>query len=46
MDREIFLACDLGASSEVLLRGTTQSVLKTIGDNDKREFVLVIAPRK
>ena len=44
LNREIFLGCDLGGSREILLRGTVSAVLKGIGADDKREFVLIIAP--
>jgi 16S rRNA (cytidine1402-2'-O)-methyltransferase len=46
LDREIFLGCDLGGKDEALFRGSVQSVLKSVGEQDKREFVLVIATRK
>ncbi|HXH30192.1 MAG TPA: SAM-dependent methyltransferase [Bacteriovoracaceae bacterium] len=42
--REIFLAIDLGGQQELLLRGQVSSVLKALADQDKREFVLVVAP--
>lgn len=46
LTREIFLGCDLGGKEELLLRGNAGSLLKGIGEQDKREFVMVIAPRK
>lgn len=42
--REIFLGCDLGGKDELLLRGNAQMIIKAIGDQMKREFVMVIAP--
>ena len=45
LNREVFLACDLGGSDELLLRGNTGMILKSLGDKEKREFVLVIAPK-
>jgi 16S rRNA (cytidine1402-2'-O)-methyltransferase len=45
-DREVFLGCDLGGKDEFLIRGDVASVLKGIGEQEKREFVMVIAPRK
>nr|MBA2404292.1 hypothetical protein [Bdellovibrionales bacterium] len=45
-DREIFLGCDLGAADELLIRGSVTSVQKGIGLKEKREFVLVVGPRK
>lgn len=44
-EKEIFLGCDLGGAKEFLIRGTTASIIKAIGENDKREFVMVIAPQ-
>jgi len=44
-EREIFLGCDLGGKDEFLIRGAAQAVLKGIGEHEKREFVMVIAPR-
>ena len=44
MTREVFLGCDLGGSNELLIRGPLSHVLKKVGENDKREFVLIIAP--
>ena len=46
IDREIFLGCDLGGKDEFLIRGDVAAVLKGIGEKEKREFVMVIAPRK
>lgn len=43
--RELFLGCDLGGQNEFLIRGTPQSIIKAIGEQDKREFVMVIAPK-
>ena len=43
--REIFLACDLGAENEELLRGSSNNLIKELGTNTKREFVLIIGPR-
>lgn len=45
LTRDLFLACDLGGADELLLRGNTGQILKSLGDKDKREFVLVIAPK-
>ncbi len=45
MDRDIFLGCDLGGSEERLLRGSATTLLKHLEGQDKREFVLVIAPK-
>jgi 16S rRNA (cytidine1402-2'-O)-methyltransferase len=45
IDREIFLACDLGAVNELLIRGSTSTILKKLDGQEKREFVLVIAPK-
>lgn len=45
--RELFLGCDLGSQKdEFLIRGDAQSIIKAIGEKDKREFIVVIAPRK
>lgn len=41
--REIFLAMDLNAKEEALLRGTPKQISKKI-ENFKREFVLVLSP--
>lgn len=46
LSREIFLGCDLGGKNELLLRGNAASLLKSIGENDKREFVMVVAAKK
>jgi len=45
-DRDIFLGCDLGGHEEFLIRGNVPAVLKGIGEKEKREFVMVISPRK
>lgn len=45
-EREIFLACDLGSSSEKLFRGSPSSIKKELGEDTKREFVLLIGPAK
>lgn len=45
-DRDIFLGCDLGGNEEFLIRGNVGAVLKGIGDKEKREFVMVIGPKK
>ncbi len=42
--REIFLGMDLGSVEERLLRGQVGSLLKEIGDSDRREFVLIVSP--
>lgn len=42
--REIFLGMDLGSSSEKLLRGGPSELLKVLAPNEKREFVMVLAP--
>ncbi len=44
LSREIFLGMDLGGPSELLLRGPVSHILKGLGDQEKREFVLIIAP--
>lgn len=44
-EREIFLGCDLGGKEELLIRGNVTAVLKGIGDQEKREFVMVISPK-
>jgi 16S rRNA (cytidine1402-2'-O)-methyltransferase len=41
--REIFLALDLNAESEELLRGSASHLLKSIS-NYKREFILILQP--
>jgi 16S rRNA (cytidine1402-2'-O)-methyltransferase len=41
--REVFLAMDLGSSSEKLLRGDVTSVLKEVSPGEKREFVMVVS---
>lgn len=45
-DREIFLGCDLGGAKELLVRGNPQALIKAIGENEKREFILVINCKK
>ena len=42
--REVFLGMDLGGKEERLLRGTVSYLLKQLGESEKREFVLVLAP--
>lgn len=44
--REVFLAMDLGASQEQLLRGESNFLLKALTESDKREFVMVLSPLK
>jgi 16S rRNA (cytidine1402-2'-O)-methyltransferase len=46
LKREIFLACDLGAGDELLLRGTASEVLKRLAPQQKKEFVLLISALK
>lgn len=46
LDREIFLGCDLGGKEETLFRGTAGSLLKGLGEVEKREFVMVISNKK
>jgi 16S rRNA (cytidine1402-2'-O)-methyltransferase len=43
--RKIFLAMDLGAPSEKLLRGEAPKIYQTLKEGEKREFVLVVAPQ-
>jgi 16S rRNA (cytidine1402-2'-O)-methyltransferase len=43
--RDIFLAMDLGSSTEKLLRGPANYLKNQIPEGEKREFVLVIAPQ-
>lgn len=45
-NREVFLGLDLGGEKEVLLRGSASSVGQKLNIDDKKEFVLVIAPHK
>jgi 16S rRNA (cytidine1402-2'-O)-methyltransferase len=45
IDREIFLGCDLGGVNEMLVRGSACLLLKKLEGQEKREFVLVIAPK-
>lgn len=40
--RQVFLGCDLGGENETLLRGKPQELIKALGENVKREFVMVI----
>ncbi len=42
--REVFLAVDLGSTSEVLLRGQASRLNQDPISSEKREFVIVIAP--
>lgn len=42
--RELFLGLDLGSPQELLLRGTAEHLARKLGESDKREFVLVLAP--
>lgn len=42
--REIFIGLDLGSSSEKLLRGNADHLVKLISEGEKREFVLIIGP--
>jgi 16S rRNA (cytidine1402-2'-O)-methyltransferase len=42
--RHIFLACDLGGQSELLLRGPVEHVRQKFSDQIKKEFVLLLAP--
>lgn len=44
-EREIFLGCDLGGKQELLIRGNVAAVLKGLGDQEKREFVMVVSPK-
>jgi 16S rRNA (cytidine1402-2'-O)-methyltransferase len=43
--REAFLAMDLGAPSEKLLRGSVQGLKGALFEGEKREFVLIIGPQ-
>jgi 16S rRNA C1402 (ribose-2'-O) methylase RsmI len=43
--RKIFLAMDLGAPSEKLLRGEASKIDQSLKEGEKREFVLVVAPQ-
>jgi 16S rRNA (cytidine1402-2'-O)-methyltransferase len=45
-EREIFLACDLGAANELLLRGKVSGVAKHIALQDRKEFVLILGPKR
>ncbi len=40
--RELFLAIDLGASDELLIRGPVSSLIKNLQNENKREFVLIL----
>jgi 16S rRNA (cytidine1402-2'-O)-methyltransferase len=42
--RDIFLACDLGGESELLLRGPVEKIRQKFSDQIKKEFVLLLAP--
>lgn len=44
LKREVFLALDLGSSSEQLIRGKADRIASQIQDKEKREFVLLIGP--
>lgn len=44
-DRLLFLGCDLNGADELLLRGTAGQLKQKLGEQEKREFVMVIAPR-
>lgn len=46
IDRDIFLGCDLGGKEEALLRGAAGSLVKSLGEQEKREFVMVISSKK
>jgi len=43
--RQIFLACDLGAETELLLRGPVEQIRQKFSDQIKKEFVLLLAPQ-
>jgi 16S rRNA (cytidine1402-2'-O)-methyltransferase len=45
-ERELFLALDLGGPQEELRRGRASQLKKSLGENSKREFVLVVGPRQ
>lgn len=45
MNREIFIALDLGAPTEELFRGKASQVAALIPEKEKREFVLLIGPQ-
>jgi 16S rRNA (cytidine1402-2'-O)-methyltransferase len=42
--REVFLGMDLGSPSEKLLRGPVSKLIQEVGEEHKREFVLVFGP--
>jgi len=42
--REVFLGMDLGSKEERLLRGPVPYLLGQLGETEKREFVLILAP--
>lgn len=44
LKREIFLAMDLGAPMEKLVRGFAKQLIKEISPEEKREFILIIGP--
>jgi 16S rRNA (cytidine1402-2'-O)-methyltransferase len=44
--REVFLGMDLGSGNEELLRGDVVGINRSIGEIGKREFVLLIGPKK
>lgn len=46
LEREIFLALDLGGEEETNFRGSAQDFLKRFPEPSKREFVLLIGPGK
>jgi 16S rRNA (cytidine1402-2'-O)-methyltransferase len=41
-NRELFLAIDLGAKDELLVRGPVTSLVKILEKENKREFVLIL----
>jgi 16S rRNA (cytidine1402-2'-O)-methyltransferase len=43
-NREIFLASDLNSPEELLIRGTIETVMKSLNPSEKREFILLLAP--
>lgn len=44
LERELFLALDLGAPNEQLVRGNAKKLKEVLKAESKREFVLVISP--
>ena len=42
--RELFLGMELGGAEENLLRGSAEHLVRKLGESDKKEFVLIIAP--